>query len=347
MDWLRSAYSFELPPELIAQHPAAQRDHSRLMRLPRIQGSGQHHHFHELPQLLPQRCALVFNNTRVVPARLLGRRSTGARIEALLLEEHAPGIWQALVRKAGRIKPGEELHFGLDQLLAVARERLEDGSWLLQFDDPEAFSDRLEAVGLPPLPPYIERRQAVDSQHSQDRERYQTVYASQPGAVAAPTAGLHFTPELLGTLKEQGHELLEVTLHVGRGTFASVEVEDVREHQMHAEHYEVQPEVWRRLQELKQQGVPVLAVGTTSVRVLETVAAQAKPQWSGWTEIFIYPPYRFRIVDHLLTNFHLPESTLLMLVSALCGRERLMNAYAEAVREHYRFFSYGDSMLIL
>ncbi len=346
-DWKRTSYHFDLPPELIAQHPAEPRDQSRMMLLPRSGGAPRHHHFHELLSLLPPRCALVFNNTKVVPARLLGNRATGAALEALLLEEQAPGIWQALVRKAARIKPGEELSFGNGELLAVARERWEDGSWILQFDDPETFSERLEQAGLPPLPPYIERRQAPEDQHQLDRKRYQTVYASRSGAVAAPTAGLHFTEDLLNQLRTAGHELLEVTLHVGRGTFAPVVAEDVREHPMHSEHYEIEPQVWQRLQHLKQAGVPILAVGTTSVRVLETIAAQPEPQWQGWTDIFLYPPYSFRIVDHLLTNFHLPESTLLMLVSALTSRERLMDAYAEAVRERYRFFSYGDCMLVL
>ena len=346
-DWLLDSYDFELPEDLIAQHPPQRRDASRMLLLDRVRSQLHHHSFPELLTLLPEGCTLVFNNTRVLPARLLGQRRTGARLEALLLEEQAPNLWSAMVRKAGRIKLGEELEFGAGRLTAVARERLDDGSWLLQFEIGEPLTEVLEEVGLPPLPPYINRRDASKADDASDRERYQTCYAKESGAVAAPTAGLHFTPEILAALDQRGIERLEVTLHVGRSTFAPVQVADVRDHTMHSEAFSMSPETLERLTTLKNSRSRLIAVGTTSVRVLETLAQQGFRNRSGRTNLFLYPPYHFQMVDGLLTNFHLPKSTLLLLVSALCGRERLLNAYAEAIRARYRFFSYGDCMLIL
>jgi len=346
-DWRLDSYDFTLPEDLIAQHPAPQRDASRMLRLDLASDLLHHHSFSDLTALLPADSTLVFNNTRVLPARLLGQRRTGAKLEALLLEEQAPNIWSALVRKAGRIKLGEELEFGDGRLVAVARERLDDGTWLLQFELEGSLTEALEEIGLPPLPPYIARRESAPDLAQTDRERYQTCYAKEPGAVAAPTAGLHFTPEILDALDQRGIERLEVTLHVGRGTFAPVQVEDIREHAMHHEAYSVTPETLARLRELSQERKRLIAVGTTSVRVLETLAQQSFKEPSGWTNLFVFPPYDFKMVDGLLTNFHLPQSTLLLLVSALCGRERLLHAYAEAIRERYRFFSYGDCMLLL
>ena len=346
-DWLLDSYDFDLPEDLIAQHPPQRRDASRMLLLDRASGQLHHHSFPELLTLLPEGCTLVFNNTRVIPARLLGQRCTGARLEALLLEEQAPNIWSALVRKSGRIKLGEELAFGEGRLIAVAREYLDNGIWLLQFEIGESLTEVLEEVGLPPLPPYINRREVSSAEAQHDRERYQTCYAKESGAVAAPTAGLHFTPEILAALEQRGVERLEVTLHVGRGTFAPVQVEDVREHSMHFEAFSVNQETLERLKELSHSRNRLIAIGTTSVRVLETLAQQGFQERSGWTNLFLYPPYRFQMVDGLLTNFHLPQSTPLLLVSALCGRERLLTAYAAAMRERYRFFSYGDCMLIL
>jgi S-adenosylmethionine:tRNA ribosyltransferase-isomerase len=346
-DWLLDSYDFDLPEDLIAQHPPQRRDASRMLLLDRASGQLHHHAFSDLLTLLPEDCTLVFNNTRVIPARLLGKRRSGARLEALLLEEQAPNLWSVLVRKAGRIKQGEKLEFGEGRLLAVARERRDDGTWLLQFETKEPLTEVLEDVGLPPLPPYIKRREVSSAEAQHDRERYQTCYAKESGAVAAPTAGLHFTPEILTALDQRGIERLEVTLHVGRGTFAPVQVEDVRKHSMHFEAFSVNPETLERLKELSRSRNRLIAIGTTSVRVLETLAQQGFRECSGWTNLFLYPPYRFQMVDGLLTNFHLPKSTLLLLVSALCGRAPLLNAYAEAIRERYRFFSYGDCMLLL
>jgi S-adenosylmethionine:tRNA ribosyltransferase-isomerase len=345
-EWQLSAYDFHLPEHLIAQHPATQRDQARMLRLPLRDNEISHHRFSEIVELLPDDVCLVLNNTKVVPARLLGKRATGATLEALLLEERAPGCWNAMLRKAGRVKPEEWLLFG-ETLHAQALERREDGTWDVQFAEPETLPQRLEAEGLPPLPPYIRRKDLEAETLVKDKQRYQTVYAREAGAVAAPTAGLHFTPETLTALRQRDLPIVEVTLHVGRGTFLPVQTDDVREHRMHQESFRVAPEAWQQLQQLKSEGRRILAVGTTVVRVLETIAQQVEPQLSGQTEIFIYPPYSFQMVDALLTNFHLPQSTLLMLVSALCGRERLLKAYAEAVQREYRFFSYGDCMLIL
>ena len=345
-DWQLSAYDFELPSDRIAQHPTPTRDESRLLLLP-LQGSVcTHHRFSEIVRLLPDNACLILNNTRVIPARLLGRRPSGAQIEALLLEEQELGKWSALVRKAKRIREGEWLAFG-ETLNATAIQRQKDGSWILQFENPSTFRQRLEQEGLPPLPPYIRRTNERSDTLAEDRQRYQTVFAQEAGAVAAPTAGLHFTPEILAQLRQRGIPILEVTLHVGRGTFLPVQVEDPRLHQMHEESYSVLPETWEALHKYRAEGRQLIAVGTTVVRVLETLARQTTPQLQGRTQIFIYPPYEFQLVDGLLTNFHLPKSTLLMLVSALCGRQRLLETYQEALREKYRFFSYGDCMLLI
>jgi S-adenosylmethionine:tRNA ribosyltransferase-isomerase len=296
---------------------------------------------------LPESSCLVINNTKVLPARLPGKRQTGGKIEALLIEEKHNGFWSAIVRKARRIKSGERLEFCGGQLYAVAQERLEEGEWLLKFEEPEHLKERLEKFGLPPLPPYIERREASDLQNEEDRERYQTCYASVPGAIAAPTAGLHFTPEILAKIRNRGIEILEVTLHVGLGTFSAIEVEDIRKHKMHAEFFSVNAQALEQLKKYRQNQKKIICLGTTSVRVLESLAQQNFKVSSGWTDIFIHAPYKFRMMDGLLTNFHLPKSTLMLLVSAFCGRDFLLTAYHKAVAEKYRFFSYGDCMLIL
>ena len=346
-DWKLSSYDYKLPQSLIAQHPAPKRDQSRMLFLERKSGKISNRNFTEIVSLLPESSCLVINNTKVLPARIPGKRQSGGKIEALLIEENNNGDWSAIVRKAGRIKQGERLEFCDGKLLAKAKERLEEGEWLLEFEETERLKERLEDVGLPPLPPYIERRNASDLQNTKDRERYQTCFATEPGAIAAPTAGLHFTPEILTEIENRGINILEVTLHVGLGTFSSIDQEDIRKHKMHAEFFSVSSQTLRQLQVYQNNNKQMINVGTTSVRVLETLARQNFQESSGWTDIFIYPPCKFKMADGLLTNFHLPKSTLLLLVSAFCGRKFLLSAYQHAVAEKYRFFSYGDCMLIL
>ena len=318
-----------------------------MLFLERKRGEISNHYFTEIVSLLPESSCLVINNTKVLPARITGKRQTGGKIEALLIEENNNGDWSAIVRKAGRIKQGESLEFCDGQLLAKAKERLEEGEWLLEFEETERLKELLEDVGLPPLPPYIERRNASDLQNTKDRERYQTCFATEPGAIAAPTAGLHFTPEILTEIGNRGIDVLEVTLHVGLGTFSSIDQEDIRKHKMHAEFFSVSSQTLRQLQVYQNNKKQMINVGTTSVRVLETLVRQNFQDSSGWTDIYIYPPCKFIMTDGLLTNFHLPKSTLMLLVSAFCGREFLLSSYQHAVAEKYRFFSYGDCMLIL
>ena len=346
-DWKLSSYDYKLPQSLIAQHPAPKRDQSRMLFLERKSGKISNRNFTEIVSLLPESSCLVINNTKVLPARILGKRPSGGRIEALLIKENNNGDWSAIVRKAGRIKQGERLEFCDGKLLAKAKERLEEGEWLLEFEETERLKERLEDVGLPPLPPYIERRNASDLQNTKDRERYQTCFAAEPGAIAAPTAGLHFTPEILTEIGNRGIDILKVTLHVGLGTFSSIDQEDIRKHKMHAEFFSVSPKTLRQLQVYQNNNKQMINVGTTSVRVLETLVRQNFQESSGWTDIFIYPPCKFSMTDGILTNFHLPKSTLMLLVSAFCGREFLLSSYQYAVAEKYRFFSYGDCMLIL
>ena len=318
-----------------------------MLFLERKSGKISNRNFTEIVSLLPESSCLVINNTKVLPARIPGKRQSGGKIEALLIEENNNGDWSAIVRKAGRIKQGERLEFCDGKLLAKAKERLEEGEWLLEFEETERLKERLEDVGLPPLPPYIERRNASDLQNTKDRERYQTCFATEPGAIAAPTAGLHFTPEILTEIGNRGIDILEVTLHVGLGTFSSIDQEDIRKHKMHAEFFSVSSQTLRQLQVYQNNNKQMINVGTTSVRVLETLVRQNFQESSGWTDIFIYPPCKFTMTDGLLTNFHLPKSTLMLLVSAFCGREFLLSSYQHAVAEKYRFFSYGDCMLIL
>ena len=346
-DWKLSSYDYKLPQSLIAQHPAPKRDQSRMLFLERKSGKISNRNFTEIVSLLPESSCLVINNTKVLPARIPGKRQSGGKIEALLIEENNNGDWSAIVRKAGRIKQGERLEFCDGKLLAKAKERLEEGEWLLEFEETERLKERLEDVGLPPLPPYIERRNTSDLQNTKDRERYQTCFATEPGAIAAPTAGLHFTPEILTEIGNRGIDILEVTLHVGLGTFSSIDQEDIRKHKMHAEFFSVSSQTLRQLQVYQNNNKQMINVGTTSVRVLETLVRQNFQESSGWTDIFIYPPCKFTMTDGLLTNFHLPKSTLMLLVSAFCGREFLLSSYQHAVAEKYRFFSYGDCMLIL
>ena len=335
------AFDYYLPEELIAQTPLAQRDASRLMVLPRQQGACSHRHFFELPSLLRKGDLLVFNDTRVIPARLHGRkRDTGAKVEVFLLKRLDLDRWETLVRPGRKLRPGTEVVFS-DELSAVIEDTTEFGGRIVRFCWQGVFEEILQRLGEVPLPPYIHEKLP-------DPERYQTVYARENGSAAAPTAGLHFTPELLSQLREQGIQTAYVTLHVGLGTFRPVAVESIQDHVMHSEQYAISAETAALVNETRRQGGRVIAVGTTAVRTLETAGQSGQLQpCSGFTNIFIYPGYEYKIIDGLITNFHLPKSTLLMLVSALAGRERVLAAYKEAVEQRYRFFSFGDAMFIL
>ncbi|MEA4834838.1 MAG: tRNA preQ1(34) S-adenosylmethionine ribosyltransferase-isomerase QueA [Anaeromusa sp.] len=334
-------FDYYLPEELIAQTPLAQRDASRLMVLPRQQGACSHRHFFELPSLLRKGDLLVFNDTRVIPARLHGRkRDTGAKVEVFLLKRLDLDRWETLVRPGRKLRPGTEVVFS-DELSAVIEDTTEFGGRIVRFCWQGVFEEILQRLGEVPLPPYIHEKLP-------DPERYQTVYARENGSAAAPTAGLHFTPELLSQLREQGIQTAYVTLHVGLGTFRPVAVESIQDHVMHSEQYAISAETAALVNETRRQGGRVIAVGTTAVRTLETAGQSGQLQpCSGFTNIFIYPGYEYKIIDGLITNFHLPKSTLLMLVSALAGRERVLAAYKEAVEQRYRFFSFGDAMFIL
>ena len=340
-----SDFDYELPPELIAQDPLADRSSSRLLILDRQTGEISHRIFRDITEELHPGDCLVITNTKVIPARLLGvRKETGAAVELLLLKrlEDRENTWETLVRPGKKCREGAVLSFGNGLLEAEITEVLPDGNRLVRFAFDGIFEEILDQLGQMPLPPYI-------THHLEDKNRYQTVYAKYDGSAAAPTAGLHFTQELLAQIREKGVSVAEITLHVGLGTFRPVKVDTVEEHHMHSEYYEVNAEAAALINRAKQEGHRVIAVGTTSCRTLESAAGEdgLLQPCSGWTEIFIYPGYTFKIVDALITNFHLPKSTLMMLVSALAGRENIMKAYAEAIREKYRFFSFGDAMMIL
>lgn len=340
---LLDEFDYELPEKLIAQTPLADRSASRLLVLERHTGKISHRNFTDFPAYLHAGDALVINDTKVIPARLLGKKDGGGAVaEVLLLHRRSANEWEALVRPGRRLRLGARIDFGEGELKAIIREELPDGGRLIQFSYEGVFEEVLDRLGEMPLPSYIKEKLV-------DRERYQTVYAREAGSAAAPTAGLHFTAELLGKLQEQGIRIVPITLHVGLGTFRPVKVDDIREHTMHSEYYIITPEAADILNETRSNGGKIVAVGTTSCRVLETVSDDAGVvhAGSGWTDIFIYPGYKFKAVDVLLTNFHLPKSTLLMLISALAGRENILAAYQEAVKEEYRFFSFGDAMLIL
>lgn len=337
----KSDFYFDLPEELIAQTPIPERDHSRLLVLDKNSGELTHRHFYDLPSFLHEGDCLVLNDSRVLPARLLGSRSSGGGVELVLLRDLGDGKWECLSRPGRKTRPGTELSFGEGELTATVVDVAEGGNRIVQFHYEGIFLEVLERLGKMPLPPYIK-------EELQDAERYQTVYSREIGSAAAPTAGLHFTTELLDQIRAMGVKVCTVTLHVGLGTFRPVKEDEIENHEMHSEFCIVPEETARIVTETKAQGGRVIAVGTTSCRTLESFAAEdgtLKPA-SGWTDIFIYPGYRFRCVDALVTNFHLPESTLIMLVSALAGREHVLNAYETAVKEKYRFFSFGDAMLI-
>lgn len=339
---LRSDYAYHLPEELIAQHPLDRRDDSRLLCLGRGDGAICHRRFRELPQLLRSGDVLVMNDSRVLPSRLLGHREgTGGAAELLLLEQKGKDLWETLARPGKKLRPGSRVVFGDGLLVGEVTDTLEGGNRLVRFSyQGENFFAVLERIGQMPLPPYITER-------LEDGERYQTVYSRQLGSAAAPTAGLHFTPELLEALRDKGVQTGFVTLHVGLGTFRPVKAENITDHHMHLEHYTVPEETARLVNAAKAEGRRVIAVGTTSCRTLESAWKEgALTPGPGSTGIFIYPGYRFQVLDGLITNFHLPESTLIMLVSAFAGYESTMNAYREAVQERYRFFSFGDAMFI-
>ena len=337
----KSDFSFDLPEELIAQTPMEQRDASRLLCLDKQTGAVEHRHFYDLPYLLREGDCLVLNNSRVLPARLIGIRPTGGAVELVLLRDLGGNRWECLSRPGRKTKPGQRILFGEGELQAVVEETVSGGNRIVRFDYEGIFLEVLERLGRMPLPPYIR-------QELKDPERYQTVYSKELGSAAAPTAGLHFTKELLETVRNQGVLTEFVTLHVGLGTFRPVKEEEIEDHEMHSEYCIIPPETAEAVNRTRKNGGRIIAVGTTSCRTLESFAKEdgTLEASSGWTNIFIYPGYRFKCIDALITNFHLPESTLIMLVSALAGRENILNAYRIAVSEKYRFFSFGDAMMI-
>ncbi|MBR6321398.1 MAG: tRNA preQ1(34) S-adenosylmethionine ribosyltransferase-isomerase QueA [Lachnospiraceae bacterium] len=335
-------FDYELPQELIAQDPLERRDDSRLMILDKETGAVRHSVFHDIIDELEPGDCLVVNNTRVIPARLYGERvGTGAAIEVLLLKRKGENLWETLVRPGKKCRIGTEISFGGGKLKGTVKDIVDEGNRLIDFTYEGIFEEVLDALGEMPLPPYITHKLS-------DKNRYQTVYAKYDGSAAAPTAGLHFTEELLGRIREKGVDIAEVTLHVGLGTFRPVKAETVEDHHMHSEFYMITAEAAEKINRAKDSGRRVICVGTTSCRTVESAADESGhlKECSGWTEIFIYPGYRFKILDCLITNFHLPQSTLVMLVSALAGREHVLDAYREAIRERYRFFSFGDAMFI-
>lgn len=338
-----SEFYFDLPEELIAQEPLKDRSSSRLLVADKNTESISHRHFRDIKEYLKTGDCLVINDTRVLPARLHGERvGTGAHIEVLLLVRKSIDTWEVLVRPGKKARPGDKISFGDGRLTAEVLETIEGGNRIIKFYYEGVFENILDELGEMPLPPYITHK-------LEDKERYQTVYAKHDGSAAAPTAGLHFTPELLKEIEEMGVKIAHVTLHVGLGTFRPVKAEDILDHEMHSEYYVVEEDQAAIMNEARKNGGRIIAVGTTSTRTLESVIDEngIVHAGSGWTKIFIYPGYTFKAVDCMITNFHLPESTLIMLVSALAGREPILAAYEEAVRERYRFFSFGDAMLIV
>ena len=336
-------FYYDLPEELIAQDPLEKRSNSRLMVLDKKSGDVYHRHFYDIKEYLKPGDCLVVNNTKVIPARLYGsRENTGGKVEILLLKRVSDDVWETLVKPGKKARIGDRIEFGEGLLKAEIIDVVEEGNRLVRFEYEGIFEEILDQLGQMPLPPYI-------THELKDKDRYQTVYAKYDGSAAAPTAGLHFTKELLQEIKDMGVNIAEVTLHVGLGTFRPVKVENVLDHHMHSEFYMVSKEAADMINATKDNGGRVISVGTTSTRTLESAADEngRLTEKSGWTEIFIYPGYKFKVIDALITNFHLPESTLVMLVSALAGREHVLAAYAKAVEEKYRFFSFGDAMLIM
>ena len=339
----RQDFYYDLPQELIAQDPLEDRSSSRLLVLVKKTGETQHHTFREIVNYLNPGDCLVINDTKVIPARLIGaKEETGAKIEVLLLKRKQNDVWETLVKPGRKAKPGTRISFGDGLLKGEVIDVVDEGNRLIRFEYDGIFEEILDRLGQMPLPPYI-------THQLKDKDRYNTVYAAHEGSAAAPTAGLHFTPELLEEIGRKGVDIARVTLHVGLGTFRPVKVDDVENHHMHSEFYMIDEEAAEKINGAKARGGRVICVGTTSCRTIESAADEngRLKACSGWTEIFIYPGYTFKVLDGLITNFHLPESTLIMLVSALAGREHVLAAYEEAVRERYRFFSFGDAMLII
>ena len=338
-----SDFYFDLPQELIAQDPLTDRSSSRLLALDKESGAVSHHTFTDVLDYLKPGDCLVLNNTKVMPARLFGvKEDTGGKIEVLLLKRKDKDVWETLVKPGRKCRPGARLDFGDGLLNGEVLEVVDEGNRLIRFEYDGIFEEILDKLGTMPLPPYI-------THQLQDKDRYNTVYAENVGSAAAPTAGLHFTPELLEKVKEMGVDIAKVTLHVGLGTFRPVKVDDVTNHHMHSEFYQIDEVAANKINNCKKNGGRVICVGTTSTRTIESAAKEdgTLEACSGWTEIFIYPGYKFKVLDGLITNFHLPESTLIMLVSALAGKEHVLAAYDEAVKERYRFFSFGDAMIII
>jgi len=343
-----SDFDYELPQEMIAQRPLEERDKSRLLVLRRGEDRIEHRRFADIIEYLSSKDVLVINDTRVLPWKVTGRRTTGGRIEGLLLEARADGTWRGVFKSHGKLRAGERLRLLERRLTAHLITKDDEGIWTVRFDEPNA-GNVLARHGLAPVPPYIRRGAGDEGLLRLDRGRYQTVFAVRPGAVAAPTAGLHFTEALLEAVRAKGTDVATVTLHVGLGTFQPVKTDAIEEHRMHSEYYELSSEAAGRIGRRRRAGGRVVAVGTTTVRVLETCTDESGTlkAGAGTTALFVYPSYEFRAVDALVTNFHLPKSTLLMLVCAFAGRDRVLAAYEEAKREGYRFYSYGDAMLIL
>ena len=335
-------FNFDLPEELIAQDPLEDRSSSRLLVLDKETGKTEHHVFREIIDYLEAGDCLVINDTKVIPARLIGSKiGTDAKIEVLLLKRKENDVWETLIKPGKKAKMGTRISFGDGLLVGEVVDIVEEGNRLIHFEYEGIFEEILDRLGQMPLPPYI-------THQLEDKNRYQTVYAKHSGSAAAPTAGLHFTPELLKKIEEKGVQIARVTLHVGLGTFRPVKVDNILEHHMHSEFYQIEEEAAEKINTAKANGKRVIAVGTTSCRTIESAAKEdgTIAPVSGWTDIFIYPGYQFKVLDCLITNFHLPESTLVMLVSALAGREHVLNAYEEAIKERYRFFSFGDAMFI-
>ncbi len=338
-----SDFYYDLPEELIAQDPLLDRSSSRLLKLDKESGETEHRSFKDILEYLKPGDCLVINNTKVIPARLIGAKvGTDAKVEVLLLKRKEKDVWETLVRPGRKMKVGARVSFGDGLLVGEVIDIVEEGNRLIRFEYEGIFEEILDQLGQMPLPPYI-------THQLQDKDRYNTVYAEHAGSAAAPTAGLHFTPELLKQVEEKGIDIAKVTLHVGLGTFRPVKVDDVTDHHMHSEFYQIDQEAADKINHAKENGGRIICVGTTSCRTIESAAednGHLEP-CSGWTEIFIYPGYKFKVLDGLITNFHLPESTLIMLVSALAGKEHVLAAYEEAVKERYRFFSFGDAMLVI
>lgn len=337
----KSDFYFDLPERLIAQTPLKNRDASRLLHLDKETGEIEHRHFYDIKQYLRKGDCLVLNNSRVLPARLIGSRPTGGSVELVLLKDVGDGCWECLSRPGRKTRPGQEIIFGNGELTATVQSVTDGGNRIVKFSFEGIFLEVLEKLGKMPLPPYIK-------EELEDSERYQTVYSKELGSAAAPTAGLHFTEVLLQEIRDMGVNVCFVTLHVGLGTFRPVKAEHIEDHEMHSEFCMIPAETAKIINDTKQSGGRIIAVGTTSCRTLESFAKEdgTVEETAAWTNIFIYPGYKFKCIDALITNFHLPESTLIMLVSALAGRENILNAYNEAVKEEYRFFSFGDAMII-